>query len=538
MTKILSWILATFTLVIFLAASLFFASFIDLREFSRPDKLSKLDQEIKKIEHSNFDDQKREIEKYAIEVRRKIKNNKARAQKELKNEKTQLEIEKRRLEKSSRRTLAQRILSGDMSINSIAEEKYNLFVVNEKIALVARAIKLSHYNDTEYSKAKNKYDDYERNRKEFNDDLRDGKEVDSEKINQEKYDYDVYLKKYKKNIALAAKNNPIYLTRTRLEQGRHRITSALHDIKVEISNAPSSFFFKLVKGISANLWKALSLLLSAIASFIAWKIFNFYVLSRLARKGSPLVKTNNISTPTDDGNAPVPICSKAEEVSLATGQVLYVRGKYIKSEPGCTSAGFKTILDWHCPLTCLSAGLVSLSVYRDTSAGPVVLVPRESAVGTLLRLRLSADENLCIAARNLVAIVTPHGASPRFRKVWKLATAHSWLSFQFRYLLVSGPCDVFLEGSHSLIANQVTSSRQVESGSAVAFSGKLAVGAERTSSFGAYLFGTRPLFEEVYSGNNGVLVHQHVIHIDGYSPSNKGGFWRTTADVLLKLVGI
>jgi hypothetical protein len=265
----------------------------------------------------------------------------------------------------------------------------------------------------------------------------------------------------------------------------------------------------------------------------------YFIASRVVTSDEGLQLVASLVSP--DSSAPK--VSKSEDfldIHLGDGEVLYVRPQYLQVVPSSGKKGTRWIFDWRAPLTSLAAGLSSLTKISGTGSTPIRLVPRKSMTATLSEISLAAGQALSVRAGAIAAVVAEPNSIPRFRKIWHLFRWQSLLMGRFRHLVVVGPCRIVLEGSHTLLVDEIAGTRQFEEAAIVAFSADLAMNMVRTETFGAYLTDARDAFQRTFTGNAGVVIYQRIAGDDGssQSESNNGNALEMAIDVCMSAVGI
>ena len=289
MTKILSWLVATVAMVTLLATGFYLFQLIDLQEFTRLRKIDELDNSIAQLD---FSPELRKLADLSAEANRKIENISDKTTQDLKRTEAKLLAEKLALERLNARSMTQRLLAGDLSVEAIVQEKHDLYLVRGHLSLVQQAITISDEVEANRNSINEMYKrqwrlqaEYMQHRAAYNKNGQKRKPKEYEKLLGELSAYNAARKAYvARRDGNAIKKRAISFSEQLAAEARHDLENDLNAIRNELAKVPASAFAKTVMGVRENLWKAISALFSAFLGFVGLKIFNYYILSRLAKR--------------------------------------------------------------------------------------------------------------------------------------------------------------------------------------------------------------------------------------------------------------
>ncbi len=210
-------------------------------------------------------------------------------------------------------------------------------------------------------------------------------------------------------------------------------------------------------------------------------------------------------------------------------------GSHIQSLTDGCATRTKWLFSTTYPVTSFLSGLWMLTRVNARAPCEVVLSATTDVLEELNSVRLERGCSLVVLPRHVVGVVHPLDSQVRLRSCWKLGL-HAWLTFQFRYLVIEGPCQVIVGGCRGVRIEAADGGRVVSQAMMVGFSSHLEYTVSRTETFTAYLIGQRPLFNDRLRGP-GVVLYQEVP-----STAQRGGFTgrglQGVADGAMKAFGL
>jgi len=285
-------------------------------------------------------------------------------------------------------------------------------------------------------------------------------------------------------------------------------------------------------------WKALWILLVLTLVPVLWKIVAYYVWAPLVEHARPVVVDGVGPGENPDFRPAHP----AQRFELKKGDVMLAREKFLQSSTEDARRATKWLLDWRHPLTSLASGLflvTRIAPDEDIEAlhCEVTLSCQANATEELSVLGLAEGRSLVVRPRFLAAVVFPEDHVPRFRPRWIFNRLQAWITLQFRYLSVEGPCTLVFAGERGIQSEQVVSGvrgRRINRNLTVGYSPGLEFRSRRAETFLAYFRGANPLFDDFFSGTGWTYNQQ----VAGQAGSMAGRFWESLLQGIGKIFGL
>jgi hypothetical protein len=280
--------------------------------------------------------------------------------------------------------------------------------------------------------------------------------------------------------------------------------SSLDDMARQLARVESWGISTATPALGA-LWTACKIVGAALAVSLGLKAAFYFLLAPLAqRRPGMVVRPGARIYPVKD----FPLSSISLPISISQSEELVVVGSHLQS----LTDGHKTSTKWlfstaH-PFSSFFSGLWMMTRVQASYSCTAVLSATTDPLEELNSHRLEAGEGLVILPKHLLAVVYPRSAGVRMRSHWKF-DIHAWLTLQFRYLVLEGPCQVIFGGCRGVRIESAGNARAVSQAMIVGFSSHLEYSVIRTETFMAYLFGQRPLFNDRLMGP-GVVLYQEV----------------------------
>ena len=198
------------------------------------------------------------------------------------------------------------------------------------------------------------------------------------------------------------------------------------------------------------------------------------------------------------------------------------------------------LFSWRMPLTSLAAGLYAMVVVRNRSTenASVTVSPKADLFDKVSEIRISEGSAMVIYPRSLVGMVVTNGERPKITRRWNFSL-HSWITFQFRYIVIHGKAHILIKGCRGVRAQQVepTTPSMQDQLATLGFTANLAYSGVRCETFLDYLLGRDELFNDRFADASGFYLTEEVPR----SSQRKGFFGRGLeglTDGFLKAFGI
>ena len=248
-------------------------------------------------------------------------------------------------------------------------------------------------------------------------------------------------------------------------------------------------------------WKAG---LVAVAIFflgpIAWKLLWYYGFGSLL----PLIRPVRLLSPATPGQLhSVGRPEKAVRIELLDGELLAARMEWIHEYPSDARKRTRFLWRHNAPLVSYIAGLSELteiSLSPHSTQRTIVISSGEDADRYIAQIDLQDHPGFVFRPQNIVAIVErPNQLQIQTR--WRLFNMHALLTWQFRYILLSGTGRVYLAGLGGIESRESSADGTcVDQRLTAGFDARLAYGVRRTETFWPYLRGRASLLDDMFIG--------------------------------------
>ncbi len=295
-----------------------------------------------------------------------------------------------------------------------------------------------------------------------------------------------------------------------IDQRRGEIDSLLKAAKRNLGEAADSPLQRVKMKTLEVLPTALSVFAGIILVPFAIKAFLYWCVAPLVRKVDPVCLF-----PEASGEIKVAPSAISVPVTLEPEDEILVHSHYLQAAGAGPGKRIRWLFSWRMPFTSLAAGLYAMVSVRNGKGEPtsVTVAPKRDLFDQLVSIEIPAGASLVIYPRSLVAVVLKGGTQPEICRRWKIGNLHSWITFQFRYLIIHGECRILIKGCRGVRAESVsvdTKPRMQDQGATLGFSANLAYSAERCETFADYIFGRDQLFNDKFSAADGVFLTEEV----------------------------
>lgn len=300
--------------------------------------------------------------------------------------------------------------------------------------------------------------------------------------------------------------------------------------------------------VQALAWKAFPLAISILVGILLIPVgiklvFYFLIAPWVARQAPihllPDASGRIFSPSAPSGNAKD--SGRMSEVSmpvvLDTGQELLVQSDYLQSTSRQAEKSTRWFLNKALPFASLLSGLVMLTRVGPAGSEPVVISPVRDALNEVGIIELAEGAAFVCQARSLAGVVQAAGHPVRITRHWRLASLQAWLTLQLRFLVFHGPCRLILKGCRGIRIESPGSGRLINQAATLGYSANLKVANIRCETFVSYWTGKEDLFNDLFTGENGVYVYEEMPDLKrktGITGRGLEGF----SDAVLKVFGV
>lgn len=281
---------------------------------------------------------------------------------------------------------------------------------------------------------------------------------------------------------------------------------------------------------------ALWTLLGIILSPIAIKAFLYFGVAPLISRTKPVVVL-----PACGADVQASPSAISTPITLDQGDELIVHSDYLQVSAAGSGRRTRWIFSWRMPFTSIAAGLYMMVSVRNRNQDQtkVTVSPKKDLYDMITDVMIPEGSAMVIYPRSLVGIVMKQGKAPRITRHWKLGNLYSWITFQFRYLVIHGDSRILMKGCRGVRAERVETTKPTmqDQLSTLGFTANLAYSAIRCETFLDYLLGRDELFNDKFSNADGFHFTEEVPN-----PKRKAGLFgrglEGVLDGLLKAFGI
>jgi len=289
--------------------------------------------------------------------------------------------------------------------------------------------------------------------------------------------------------------------------------------------------------------KAFGILVAVTLMPVGIKAFWYWFIARLAEKQRPVrlrpgaVGMRMAGPSSGPGLAPTrKISAVSQEIVLKAREELLVHPEYLQSSADRGRKQTQWLLSWRFWLTSIAAQMVALDRIRDADGESFVVSSKNDPFAEVGVIDLPEDSAFVLQPRNLVGVVQSIDWPIKLSRKWNWSLM-AFITLQFRYLIFDGPGKLLVQGCRGVRIEQAGSGRSIDQAATFGFSANLDYSPRRSETFGAYLLGTRSLFNDRFTGGPGVYVYEEMPYLGRKAGLTGRGFEGLT-DGLLQVFGI
>lgn len=292
-------------------------------------------------------------------------------------------------------------------------------------------------------------------------------------------------------------------------QSKKNEAEVLHHTRDQIlADAINTPGQRLALAVRKVLPKALWTLAAIIVSPFVIKAFLYYALAPLIAKAKAV-----IVIPDAKGDVEIGESGISTPIRLDPGDELIVHSAYLQAAG--VGPGKKTLwlFSWRMPFTSLAAGLYAMvKVCNQTTDGALVTVsPKEDLFDKVCDVQIPEGGAMVIYPRSLIGMMNKDGEAPRIERRWSFRL-HSWITFQFRYIVIHGKARVLIKGCRGVRAQKVNATKpsMQDQLATLGFTANLSYSGVRCETFIDYLLGRDTLFNDRFSSAHGYYLTEEV----------------------------
>ncbi len=272
-----------------------------------------------------------------------------------------------------------------------------------------------------------------------------------------------------------------------------------------------------------------------------WAVTLYFGVARLLVRGEPIRLGPEPAALPEVGQSHVSV-----EAVLRAGEVLRIREKFLQASDEGLGKSTRFVLDWRIPFTSVACGLVEMVELRPKAeqAGElrVTLSNGDDPHVELAIVELPAGASLVLRPSFLAGVQQRAGSRLEIRRHWRIFRWQAWITGQFRFFELMGPCRLVVAGSRGVRAERLAEregaerpARRTNQDATIGFTPNLEYRPVRAETFWSYYRGMNPLFDDLFAGKGVFLVQETAT--EG-SAAKAGKFWSSVWSGVLKVFGL
>lgn len=229
------------------------------------------------------------------------------------------------------------------------------------------------------------------------------------------------------------------------------------------------------------------------------------------------------------------------DIEIKYENELLAHPDYLQSTAKSARKLTKWFLNHRLPFSSLASNMCLLTRIRaqDGQTEVAKISATKDPFGEVGLIDLPEGAAMVLYPRSLVAVVKSRKRDISITRHWRLTSLHSWLTLQFRYLVFHGPCQLVVKGCRGVCVEKPATEkpRLINQAATIGFSANLDYSNTRSEVFLSYLRGKDDLFNDLFSGENGVFIYEEMPDLRRKSGLTGRGIEGMT-DALLKAFGV
>ena len=272
----------------------------------------------------------------------------------------------------------------------------------------------------------------------------------------------------------------------------------------------------------------------------AGKLGMYFLVAPTIARGRPVRLEPTLSALPEISESKV-----ATEVSLRSGERLWIKEKFLQASDESLTQKTRYLLDWRIPFTCLATGLVELIELRHSGREDdqrLTLSNSRDPHSELAVISLAEGSSLVLRPSFLAGVILAEGVKLKLRRRWQLFRWQAWVTLQFRFFEFSGPCRLVVAGSRGVRVEDLstrmgegTPARRTNQDATMGFTPNLDYRPARAETFWSYYRGMNPLFDDLFVGR-GIFICQQVSV--GGDAKRARRFWSGVWGGVMKIFGL
>lgn len=331
---------------------------------------------------------------------------------------------------------------------------------------------------------------------------------------------------------------------TLLMQKQHQAEQIKSQIAGVEEKLGKAFITRLANVVIQQLPAALAVLAGIILLPTGIKAFFYFVVAPWATGRPPIrllpsalggIRSRSVEGSAEHGNGKMSAVSQA--IVLAEHQELLIQPDYLQSTSLRAEKSTRYLLNASIPFSSLLSGMFLLTRIGPAGSEPVVISATKDPLSEVGIIDLAEGAAFACLPRSLAGVIQNPGKPIRITRHWRLGSLQSWLTLQLRFLVFHGPGQLVLKGCRGIRIEAAGTGRLINQAATLGFSANLDYANTRCETFTSYWSGKEDLFNDLFTGGNGVYVYEEMPdpkHATGIAGRGLEGF----ADAVLKIFGV
>ena len=304
---------------------------------------------------------------------------------------------------------------------------------------------------------------------------------------------------------------------TRIKQRENDVdllNEQILDIAGEIDKA---YVVRIASKISEEFPLALSVLAGIILVPSGIRIFFYFVVAPLAAGRPPIRLLPPTSGSIHFSSAEGIGGSRGEKMSavslpvvLEENQELLIQPEYLQSTSLHASKKTKWLLNNAIPFASLLSGMFMLTRVSPAGSEPIVISATKDPLSEVGIVDLADGAAFVCQPRSLAGVIQDRRRPMHVTRHWRLGSLQSWLTLQLRFLVFHGPGRLVMKGCRGIRIESAGTGRLINQAATLGFSADLDYANTRCETFVSYWMGKEDLFNDLFTGENGVYVYEEM----------------------------
>lgn len=348
----------------------------------------------------------------------------------------------------------------------------------------------------------------------------------------------------KVSIQISAYDNAIAAYQAATSKATETKEKELEEISRKIAVLDEALnFTRFATVVFSKLRIALGILLGIILIPIGIKVFFYFIVAPWAA-GRPPIRllpsvSGDILSPSLEataGHGRGKMSAVSQPIVLGENQELLIQPEYLQSTSLQARKATKWLLNASIPFSSLLSGMYMLTRVSPAESDPVVVSATKDPLSEVGLIDLADGAAFVCQPRSLAGVIQDPRKPMRITRHWRLGSLQSWLTLQLRFLVFHGPGQLVMKGCRGIRIESARTGRLINQAATLGFSANLDYANTRCETFVSYWSGKEDLFNDLFTGNDGVYVYEEMP--DFKRTAGVGRHLEGFTDAILKVFGV